>query len=133
MNAVEARNASIEPQYEVAMKKINLAIRFGRMRTYICTDKVICKEVAEKLAKEGYDVKIVRKPDNFSSSTEASWEFAEEGREGTVTYVDESELEPQILPLSMIESISDEILKTLEEISKMYTDGHRETEDNKNA
>lgn len=130
MNAVEARNASIEPQFEAAMRDIDRAVGFGRMRSQICIGGVICKEVAEKLAKEGYDVKIVRKPDNFSSSTEASWELAEEGREGTITYVDESEQELQIIPLSMLESIRDKTLKTLEEI---FTDGHRETEDNKNA
>lgn len=90
MKAFEARKASIEPQYEEAMKDIKQAIGWGSKSTHVCNGQALYPEVAERIAKEGYDVKIVLRADDFMSYNKVSWEHAEEGKEGTLTYVDET-------------------------------------------
>ena len=94
MKAFEARKASVEPQYEAAMKDIEQAIGWGWKSTHVCHSHALYPEVAERIAKEGYDVKIVLRADDFMSYNEVSWEHAEEGKEGTLTYVDETKPTP---------------------------------------
>lgn len=94
MKAFEARKASVEPQYEAAMKDIEQAIGWGWKSTHVCHSHALYPEVAERIAKEGYDVKIVLRADDFMSYNEVSWEHAEEGKEGTLTYVDETKPKP---------------------------------------
>lgn len=90
MKAFEARKASVEPQFEAAMKEIEQAIGWGWKSTHVCHSHALYPEVAERIVKEGYDVKIVLRADDFMSYNEVSWEHAEEGKEGTLTYVDET-------------------------------------------
>lgn len=42
------------------------------------------------IAKDGFDIEIVKRADNIMSYNEVSWENAEEGKEETITYVDET-------------------------------------------
>ncbi len=88
MKAFEVRNGSIQPQYESAMKDIEQAMDRGRSSTNVGYG-IIYPEVAQMLAKDGFDIKNVKR--KFMSYTEASWENAEEGREGTITNVDETQ------------------------------------------
>ncbi len=91
MKAFEARQASVEYQYEKAMKDIEQSIREGRKSAPVCKGCSLYYEVAERLTEEGYDVKIVLKADDCMSHNEVSWENAKEGKEGTLTYEDGDE------------------------------------------
>lgn len=42
------------------------------------------------IAKDGYDIKIVKRANDSMSYNEVSWENAEEGKEVDITYIDES-------------------------------------------
>lgn len=114
MNAFEARKASVQPQYEAAMKDIEQAINWGHKSTHVCHSHSLYPEVAERLAKEGYDVKIVIRADDFMSYNEVSWENAEEGKEGKLTYVDETQPKPRphiSVPFSPFGDILTDILE----------------------
>lgn len=87
MNAFEARKASVQPQYEAVMKDIEEEVNLGRKSTNVCP---LYHEVAERIAKEGYDVKIVIRANKLMSYNEISWENGKEGKEGKLTYVDET-------------------------------------------
>lgn len=91
MKAFEARKASVESQYVKAMKDIEQAIREGCKSAPVCSGYSLYHEVAERITKEGYDVKIVLKADDCMSHNEVSWEYAKEGKEGTLTYEDGDE------------------------------------------
>ena len=95
MKAFEARKASVQPQFEAAMKEIEQAIGWGWKSCHVCHSHSLYPEVAEMIAKEGFNVKIVLRADDFMSYNDVSWEHAEEGKEGTVTYVDETKPKPQ--------------------------------------
>lgn len=97
MKAFETRKASVQPQYDFAMKDIEQAMGWGWKSTHVCHG-TIYPEVAEMLAKDGFNVKIVKRADDHMSYNEVSWENAEEGKEGTITYVDETQLKPQHNP-----------------------------------
>lgn len=96
MKAFEARKASVQPQFEKAMEDIEQAIGWGWKSTHVCHGHALYPEVAEMIAKEGYDVKIVLRANDIMSYSEVSWEYAEEGKEGTVTYVDETKPKPEL-------------------------------------
>ena len=89
MKAFEARKASVKPQFEQAMREIEQAVKFGRKKTVLLSSTTLYPEVAEMIAKEGYDVEIILNDKDLLSLNRISWEHAEEGKEGTVTYVDE--------------------------------------------
>lgn len=94
MKAFEVRRESIQPQYDLAMKDIERAKRLGRKSTRVGYG-TLYPEVAEMMAKDGFDIKIVKRADDVKSYNEASWEYAEEGKEGTITYVDETQPKPE--------------------------------------
>lgn len=89
MKAHKAREKSIEPQYKNAMEQIKQAIDWGWDSCHINSHGELYLEVAKMLVKDGFDIKIVLRDDAFMTYNEASWRYAEKGREGTLTYVDE--------------------------------------------
>ena len=92
MKAKKARKASIKPQYNSAMKEINQAIGWGWK--YTCVGYgTLYPEVAKMLAKDGYDIKIVKRKEDSRSYNEVSWEFSQKGKKGNITYVNETETE----------------------------------------
>ena len=91
MKAFETRKASVKPQYDSAMKEISQAMNWGWKSTHV-GNGTLYPEVAEMIAKDGFDIKIVKRADDTMSYNEISWENAEEGKEGTITYVDETQL-----------------------------------------
>lgn len=97
MKAFETRKASVQPQYDSAMKDIEQAMGWGWKSAHV-GHGTLYPEVAEMLAKDGFNVKIVKRADDIMSYNEVSWENAEEGKEGTITYVDETQPKPQHNP-----------------------------------
>ncbi len=89
MKAFEARGESIQPQYDSARREIKQAIEWGWKSTHVGKG-TLYPEVAKMIAKDGYDIKIVKRADDSMSYNEVSWENAEEGKEGDITYIDES-------------------------------------------
>lgn len=89
MKAFEARRESIQPQYDSARREIKQAIEWGWKSTHVGKG-TLYPEVAKMIAKDGYDIKIVKRADDSKSYNEVSWENAEEGKEGDITYIDES-------------------------------------------
>ena len=91
MKAFEARKGSIKPQYDSAIHDIQRAVGWGWKNTHVDIHGSLYPEVATMLAKDGYDVKIVTINNGTTSLyNEVSWENAAEGKEGTVTYEDET-------------------------------------------
>ena len=82
MKAFEARKASVQPQFEAAMKEIEQAIGWGWKSCHVSHSCSLYPEVADMIAKEGFDVKIVLRADDMMSYNQVSWEHAEEGKEG---------------------------------------------------
>ena len=95
MKAFEAREASVQPQYDSAIKEIKQAIGFGGKSTRV-GQGTLYPEVATRLAKDGFDIKIVKGDNNITSYNEVSWENAKEGREGIITHIDETESKPHV-------------------------------------
>lgn len=93
MKAFETRKASVQPQYDSAMKDIRQAMGWGWKSVHV-GHGTLYPEVAEMIAKDGFDIKIVKRADDSMSYNEVSWENAEEGKEGTFTYVDETQPQP---------------------------------------
>lgn len=94
MKAFETRKASVQPQYDLAMKDIRQAMGWGWKSVHVGYG-TLYPEVAEMLAKDGFDIKIVKRANDVMSYNEVSWENAEEGKEGTITYyVDETQPQP---------------------------------------
>ena len=91
MKAFKAREISIYPQHKEAMKFIKNAAALGKTSVVLPQTVPIYPEVAEILAKDGYDVKIVNRSNKFFSYNEISWINAKEGVEGKITYVNEDE------------------------------------------
>lgn len=89
MKAFEARKASVQPQFEAAMKDIEKVVGWGWQSCHLHHNGSLDPEVANMIANEGFDVKIVLRADDSHSYNVVSWGHAEEGKEGTVTYVDE--------------------------------------------
>ena len=90
MKAFETRKASVQPQYDSAMKDIRQAMGWGWKSAHV-GHGTLYPEVAEMIAKDGFDIKIVKRAVDLMSYNEVSWENAEEGKEGTITYVDETQ------------------------------------------
>lgn len=118
MKAFEARKATVQPQFEAAMKEIEQAIGWGWKSCHVSHSCSLYPEVADMIAKEGFDVKIVLRADDMMSYNLVSWEHAEEGKEGTVTYVDETKPKPQPKVPSFGEFLSDILGMNPEEIQK---------------
>ena len=94
MKAFEARKASVQPQYDSAMKDIKQAMGWGWKSTR--GHGTLYPEVAEMIAKDGFDIKIVKTANENMSYNEVSWEYAEKGKEGTITYVNETQPNPNL-------------------------------------
>ena len=95
MKAFEARKASVQPQYDSAMKDIKQAMGWGWKSTRV-GHGTLYPEVAEMIAKDGFDIKIVKRADDIMSYNEVSWEYAEKGKKGTITYVNETQPNPNL-------------------------------------
>ena len=95
MKAFEARKASVQPQYDSAMKDIKQAMGWGWKSTHVGYG-TLYPEVAEMIAKDGFDIKIVKTANENMSYNEVSWEYAEKGKEGTITYVNETQPNPNL-------------------------------------
>lgn len=137
MKAFETRKASVKPQYDSAMKEISQAMNWGWKRTHV-GNGTLYPEVAEMIAKDGFDIKIVKRADDTMSYNEISWENAEEGKEGTITYVDETQLklDPADIPdPADILDPADIFVRILglkrEEATESKEDEHPNNEENK--
>ena len=97
MKAFEARKTSVQPQYDSAMKGIEQAMEWGWKSAHV-GNGTLYPEVAIMLAEDGFDVKIVKRAEDHMSYNEVSWENAEEGKEGAITYVDETQPKPNPKP-----------------------------------
>lgn len=93
MKAFETRKASVQPQYDSAMEDIKRAMERGWKSAHV-GHGTLYPEVAEMIAKDGFDIKIVKRANDFMSYNEVSWENAEEGKVGNITYVDETQPKP---------------------------------------
>ena len=93
MKAFETRKASVQPQYDSAMKDIEKAMGWGWKSAHV-GHGTLYPEVAKMIAKDGFDIKIVKRADDCMSYNEVTWENAEEGKEGIITYVDETQPKP---------------------------------------
>lgn len=91
MKAFEARKESIQPQYDSAMKDIERAVEWGWKSTRVGYG-TLYKEVVDMLLDDGFDINFVKGAKDGRYYNEASWENAEEGRRGKITYVDETQL-----------------------------------------
>lgn len=92
------------------MEDIEKAMGWGWKSTHVVnTTGTLYPEVAKMLAKDGFDIKIVKRAEDYMSYNEVSWENAEEGKEGTITYVDETQLKPNPNP-NPIERLFEDIL-----------------------
>lgn len=98
MKAFETRKASVQPQYDSAMKDIRQAMGRGWKSTHVGYG-TLYPEVAERIAKDGFDIKIVKRAVDIMSYNEVSWENAEEGKEGSITYVDETQPQSDLLDI----------------------------------
>ena len=86
MKAYEAREASIQAQFDIAMKEIEEAVYLGVNRACVCEGTLLYRETAEMLANEGYDVKLKmeKKGEKTYVQNMVSWQFAAKGREGRI-------------------------------------------------
>lgn len=90
MTAYELKQKAINAQYEQATKDIENATE----KCNYCTSCTVCvgtplfKEAAEKLAEDGYNVKIFISNINVLSYNEVSWAEASESKKGTVEIID---------------------------------------------
>lgn len=89
MKAFEVRRASVQSQYGLAMEGIRLAMENGNKSTRVGSG-TLYPEVAEMIAKDGFDIKIVKSDSHIMTYNEVSWENAKEGKKGTITYVDKT-------------------------------------------
>lgn len=58
MNATEARQKSLDNQYENAMKEIDKAVAGGWTRCSVCFSDPLYPEVAERIAENGFEREI---------------------------------------------------------------------------
>lgn len=91
MKAFEVRRDSIEPQYKNVEKYIEMAKGYGKKSITITEYGAIYNEVAKKLAAHGFDVIIFKDGKGKEPYTEISWENAEEGKEGEISIIEESQ------------------------------------------
>ena len=89
MKAFEVRRASVQSQYGLAMEGIRCAMESGYKSTRVGFG-TLYPEVAEMIAKDGFDIKIVKSDSHIRSYNEISWENEKEGKKGIITYVDET-------------------------------------------
>jgi len=101
MNAKEANKKSREKgiplQYAESNESIERAIELGEQKCNAISHGAVFPEVAEMLAKDGFNVKSVLRKDDRFCYTEISFKHAKDADEnavGTVTVVDETNLEP---------------------------------------
>lgn len=94
MKAFLTRKKSIQNQYDLAMNDIEEAMEEG-MKSTTAFKETMYSEVVKMIADDGYDVKIVKRANDALSYNEISWENAEEGKDGTITYIDETDSEAE--------------------------------------
>jgi len=101
MNAKEANKKSRENgiplQYTEANARIDRAIELGLQQCFALNNGAVYPEVAEMLAKDGFNVKSVLREDDHHSYTEISFKHAKDADEdavGIVTVVDETNIGP---------------------------------------
>ena len=91
MKAFKAREMSIYPQYKEIMKYVRTAASLGKTSAILPQTTPIYPEVAEILAKDGYNVKFVDRSNKAFSYNEISWHDAKEGVEGKITHIKEDD------------------------------------------
>ena len=98
MNATEARQRSLDNQYENAMKEIDKAVAGGWTRCSVCFSDPLYPEVAERIAENGMGM----------SSNVVSWyNTKNKGEKGKVEYItDESKKSKPPLNEKLLTSIS---------------------------
>ena len=69
MNATEARQRSLDNQYENAMKEIDKAVAGGWTRCSVCFSDPLYPEVAERIAENGFDVKVTLRENGMGMSS----------------------------------------------------------------
>lgn len=90
MKAFESRQKAVAMQYSLAMEDVSVGIRNGWKCVEVGCGSLF-PEVAEMLANDGFEVKIVKRLPDCDSSNEVSWENATTANtKGTVVYVDET-------------------------------------------
>lgn len=109
MNATEARQRSLDNQYENAMKEIDKAVAGGWTRCSVCFPDPLYPEVAERIAENGFDVKVTLRENGMGmSSNVVSWyNTKNKGEKGKVEYItDESKNSKPPLNEKLLTSIS---------------------------
>ena len=109
MNATEARQRSLDNQYENAMKEIDKAVAGGWTRCSVCFSDPLYPEVAERIAENGFDVKVKLRENGMGmSSNVVSWyNTKNKGEKGKVEYItDESKNSKPPLNEKLLTSIS---------------------------
>ena len=93
MNATEARQKSLDNQYENAMKEIDKAVAGGWTRCSVCFSDPLYPEVAERIAENGFDVKVTLRENGMGmSSNVVSWyNTKKKGEKGKVEYITEEQ------------------------------------------
>ena len=107
MNATEARQRSLDNQYENAMKEIDKAVAGGWTRCSVSDP--LYPEVAERIAENGFDVKVTLRENGMGmSSNVVSWyNTKNKGEKGKVEYItDESKKSKPPLNEKLLTSIS---------------------------
>lgn len=89
MEAYQAKKATIKAELQDAMYEIEQMMKFGAESTRVCSG-AIDLETAEILSQKGYDVKIVKDDDVFSSYSEVSWKYAQKGRKGKIQVIEKN-------------------------------------------
>lgn len=118
ISAAKAREDSIEPQFQSAMKDIKQGIDYGWKSTHAHSSGPLYPEVAKRITKLGYDVKVVIRKDDFMSYNEISWENAKENKEGEYNLIDERNLFQQDSDSELIELFS-QMLSPVEETGEI--------------
>ena len=88
--AFDSRKKAVANQYELALEDVSEGINNGWKSVEVGYGSLF-PEVAEMLASDGFDVRIIIRLPDCDSSNEVSWENATSpDQKGSVTYVDET-------------------------------------------
>lgn len=96
MTAYELKQKAIDAQYEQAKRDIERTTYLCNYlkNCLVCIGTPLFKETAEKLAEDGFDVKVVISNIDIFSHNEVSWSDATEGKKGSVKFVDNRKVNP---------------------------------------
>ena len=119
MKAFEARKESVQPQYDSAVRDIERAVKWGWKSTHVGCG-TLYQEVVEMLLDDGFDINFVKRTKDGRYYNEASWENAEEGRRGKITYVDETPLGLRFKGVESVKSrkkgVNEEVIRLMREL-----------------